>query len=100
MIHEDQVFVVDVVVMDLMQKTVALSVISQPWYATMEFNAIAKIHKYRGLHEWDHFILMALEVHNTFKHDMNRFIKECAHLFHDRQSRGHLSFSFCIQFCG
>jgi hypothetical protein len=31
---------------------------------------------------------------------MNRFIKECAHLFHDRQPRGHLSLSFCNQFCG
>jgi hypothetical protein len=30
--------------------------------------------------------------------DMNCFIKECAHLFHDKGSRGHLSLSFCIQF--
>jgi hypothetical protein len=29
---------------------------------------------------------------------MDHFIKECAHLFHDRQSRGHLSLSFYIQF--
>ncbi len=99
MIHEDQVFVVVVVVIDPMRETMALSVISQPWDATMEFNAI-EIHKYRRFHEWHHFILMVFEVHNTFKRDMNRFIKECAHLFHDRQPRGHLSLSFCNQFCG
>jgi hypothetical protein len=41
---------------------------------------------------------MAMEVHNTLRHDMDCFIKECAHLFHDRQSKGHLSLSFYIQF--
>jgi hypothetical protein len=29
---------------------------------------------------------------------MDRFIRECAHIFHDKQLRGHLSLSFCIQF--
>jgi hypothetical protein len=29
---------------------------------------------------------------------MDHFIKECAHLFHDRQAGGHLSLYFCIQF--
>jgi hypothetical protein len=29
---------------------------------------------------------------------MDHFIKECAHLFHNRRSGGHLSLSFCIQF--
>jgi hypothetical protein len=41
---------------------------------------------------------MAMEVHGTLKHDMDCFIRECAHLFHDRQSKGHLFLSFCIQF--
>ncbi len=41
---------------------------------------------------------MAMEVHGAPEHDMDCFIREYAHLFHDRQSRGHLSLSFCIQF--
>jgi len=41
---------------------------------------------------------MAMEVHGTSGHDMDHFIKECAHLFHDKQSKRHLSLSFCIQF--
>jgi len=41
---------------------------------------------------------MAMEVHGTLEHDMDRFIKECAYLFHDKQSRGHLSLALCIQF--
>ncbi len=41
---------------------------------------------------------MAMELHGTFEHDMDHVIKECAHLFHDRQSGAHLSWSFCIQF--
>jgi hypothetical protein len=92
MIHEDQVFVVDVVVIDLMRETVASNVISRPWGATMELSPIAKICKCKGLHEGHHFILMALEVHNTCKRDVNHFVKECGHLFHDRQLGGHLSF--------
>jgi hypothetical protein len=64
----------------------------------MELNAIIKICKYRGLHEGHHFILMAIEVHGTPGHDMDYFIKECARLFHDKQSKGYLSLSFCIQF--
>jgi hypothetical protein len=39
-----------------------------------------------------------MEVHGTLEHDMDRFIKECVHLFHNRWSGGHLSLSFCIQF--
>jgi hypothetical protein len=99
MIHEDQVFVVDVVVIDLMRETVTSNVISRPWSATMELNAITKIRKYKGLHEGHHFIPMALEVHSTLECDVNHFIRECAHLFHDRQSGDHLSLFFCIQFC-
>jgi hypothetical protein len=44
------------------------------------------------------FILMAMEVHSAFGHDTDCFIRECACLFHDKQSKGHLSLSFCIQF--
>jgi hypothetical protein len=34
---------------------------------------------------------------NLPDHDMDNFIRECGHLFHDRQLGGHLSLSFCIQ---
>ncbi len=64
----------------------------------MELSAIAKIHKYRRLHERHHFILMAMEVHGTPECDMDCFIKERVHLFHNRRSEGHLSLFFCIQF--
>jgi hypothetical protein len=37
---------------------------------------------------------MAMKVHGALGHDMDHFIKECVHLFHDRQSGGHLSLSF------
>jgi len=37
-------------------------------------------------------------MYDTFGRDMDRFIKECACLFHDKQSKNHLSLSFCIQF--
>ncbi len=39
-----------------------------------------------------------MEVHNTPRRDMDRVIREHVHLFHDRQSRGHLSLSFCVHF--
>jgi hypothetical protein len=39
-----------------------------------------------------------MEVHGAPRCDMDCFIKEFVRLFHDRQSRGHLSLSFCIQF--
>jgi hypothetical protein len=48
MIREDHEFIVDVVVIDLMWEMVAFSVISQPIGVVVEFNAIAKIHKYKG----------------------------------------------------
>jgi hypothetical protein len=64
----------------------------------MELNAIAKIYKYKGLHEGHHFILMAMEVYGAHGRDMDHFIRECACLFHDKQLGGHLSLSFCIQF--
>ncbi len=63
-----------------------------------ELSAIAKICKYKGLHEGHHFILMAMEVHSAPRCDMDCFIRECACLFHDKRSGGHLSLSFYIQF--
>jgi hypothetical protein len=98
MTQEDQALVTDVVVNDLTRKTMASNVISRLASAVVKLNAIIKIHKYKGLHEGHHFILMAMEVHGAPRHDMDHFIKECAHLFHNRQSKGHLSLSFCIQF--
>ncbi len=86
------------VVTDPTQEMVALSVINQPTCATIEFSSIAKVRKYRRLHEGQHFISMAMEVHNTPMCDMDHFIKECAHLFHDRQSESNLSLYFCIKF--
>jgi len=85
-------------VIDLTQETLASSVISPPVSAIVEPSAITKIHKYRRLHKGHHFILMAMEVHGAPEHDMDRFIKEFVHLFHNRQSKGHLYSSFCIQF--
>jgi hypothetical protein len=40
---------------------------------------------------------MAMKVYNTFEHDINHFIKECVHLFHNKQLEGNLSLCFCIQ---
>jgi len=77
---------------------VASNVIIQLIGVVAKLNAIVKIRKYKGFHEGNHFILMAMEVHNTLECDMDRFIRECARLFHNRQSRGHLSLFFCIQF--
>jgi hypothetical protein len=85
MIHEDQVFVANVVVTNSTWEMMAMNVISQPACAMWNFSAIAKIHKYKGLHERRHFIPMAMEVHNALRHDMDRFIRECALIFHNRQ---------------
>ncbi len=98
MIHEDQVFVANVVVTNPTQETVAISVISRPTRATAELNAIAKICKYRGLHKGHHFMPMAMEMHHAPGCDMDCFIRECAYLFYKRQSRSYVSLFFCIQF--
>jgi hypothetical protein len=66
----------------------------------VKFGTIVKIHKYIGFHDGHHFILMGMEVHNAPEHDMDRFIMECAHLFHNRELGDHLSLCFCIQFFG
>ncbi len=84
MIQEDQILVVNAVVTNLTWEMMASSVIIWPTSATMKLSAIAKIYKYKGFHEGHHFILMAMEVHGAPKNDMDHFIKECAHLFHDR----------------
>ncbi len=47
MIRKDQVFVANVMVIDLTWETMALNVINPPVGATMEPNTIAKIHKYK-----------------------------------------------------
>jgi hypothetical protein len=77
---------------------VALNVINRPTSVIVNLRAIVKIHKYKGFHERHRFIPMVMEVHGTLEWDMDHFIKECACLFQDRCSRGHLSLSFCIQF--
>jgi hypothetical protein len=41
---------------------------------------------------------MAMEVHGAPMCDMDRSIKECAHLFHDGRLISHLSLFFYIQF--
>jgi len=84
MTDKDQVFVTNVVLMDLTLEVVAMSVISQLASATVELSTIANIRKYKRIHERHHFILIAMEVHNASKCDMDCFIKEHAHLFHNR----------------
>ncbi len=86
------------VIIDLMREVTTLNVINRSTSVIVELSVIVKIHKYRRLHEGHHFILITMEVHNTFEHDMDHFIKECAYVFHDRRSRGHLSLFFCNQF--
>jgi hypothetical protein len=95
---KDQVFVTNVVVSDPTQKTMALNVINQPTNVVAKLRTIAKICKYKGLHEGHHFISMVMEVHDAPRCDMDCLIKKCVRLFHGRQSRGHLSLSFCIDF--
>jgi hypothetical protein len=98
MTQKDQVFITNVVVINSMREKVALNVNSRLTCAITKLSAIDEIHKYRKLHERHHFIPMAMKVHNAPRCDMDCFIRECAHLFHNRQSKGYLSLSFCIQF--
>ncbi len=60
---QEQVFVANVMVIDLTWETVAMSVIIQPKGAIVELSAIVRIRKYRRLHDKHHFISMAMEVH-------------------------------------
>jgi hypothetical protein len=98
MTRKEQVFIVDVMVIDPTWEMVALNVINWPTCATMKLNTIVKIRKYRRLHENHHLNPMAMEVHGAYGCNMDCFIKECAHLFHDRQSKWLFIFVFCIQF--
>jgi hypothetical protein len=84
MTQEDQIFITNVVVIDLTRETMVSNVIIQPTSVATKLSAIVKIYKYRKLHEGHHFIPMAMEMHSTPRRDMNLFIKECAHLFHDK----------------
>jgi hypothetical protein len=68
------------------------NVISWLISAIVELNAIAKICKYTWLYSDGHG-----GAQHT-RHDMDRFIKECAYLFPNRWLRGHLFGSFCVQF--
>ncbi len=77
---------------------VAMNVINWPKGVAMEFNVITKIHKYKGLHEGHWFILMAMEVLNAPRHDMDHFIRKHVFIFHNTQLKDHLSLSFYIQF--
>jgi hypothetical protein len=60
----------NVVVTNPMPETMISHVISQPIGAMVALNVIVKICKYKGLREGHHFILMAMEVHDTPEHDM------------------------------
>jgi hypothetical protein len=59
---EDQVFIANVMVINLTWKIVATNVMNQPDIAIAELNTIVKICKYRRLHDKHHFILMAMEL--------------------------------------
>jgi len=76
MTRKDQVFIVNVVVTNPTWEMVVLSVISWPIGVAMELNTITKIHKFKGLQQGHHFISMAMKVHNTRGHEMDRFIKK------------------------
>jgi hypothetical protein len=60
----------NVVVINLMPKTMIANVICQSIGAMVTLNAIVKICKYIGFHERHHFIPMTMEVHDTSGHDM------------------------------
>jgi hypothetical protein len=84
MTQKDQVFVANVMVINPTQEIVVLNVISQPTCAIVKLGTIIKIRKYKGFHEGHHFIPRAMEVHGAFRHNIDHFIKECVHLFHNR----------------
>jgi hypothetical protein len=49
----------------------AMNVINQLINVIVELSAIAKICKYKGLHDKHQFILMAMEVHKAPKHGID-----------------------------
>ncbi len=72
------------VVIDPTRETMVSNVITQLVGVAIKLNTIIKICKYRKFHKGHHFIPMAMEMQGTHGRDMDRFIKKCAHLFHNR----------------
>jgi len=60
MIHEDQIFVVNVVVTNLTQKMVAMSVINRLTSVVAGLSTIANIRKYKRFHKGHHFMPMVV----------------------------------------
>jgi hypothetical protein len=60
MIHEDQIFVVNVVVTNLTQKMVAMSVINRLTSVVVGLTTIANIRKYKRFNEGHHFMPMVI----------------------------------------
>jgi hypothetical protein len=83
---------------DPTQEMMTSNVISRPTNVVAELKTIVEIRKYKRFHEGHHFISMAMKVHGTPKRDMDCFIRKYAHLFHNKQLKGHLSLSFYINF--
>jgi len=61
------------------REIVATNVINRLACAVAKLNTIAKIRN----HDKRYFIPMAMDVHGTLGCDIDRFIKECVHLFHN-----------------
>ncbi len=81
---DGQVFVVNVVIINLAHEMMVTNVINRPTSVIVKLNVIAKIRKYRKFYEGHHFILMAMEMHCALKCDIDHFIRECVRLFHNR----------------
>jgi hypothetical protein len=62
-------------------------------YMYYVISVIAKIFKYRGFCDKHHFILMVMEVHNIFEHDMDRLITSVL-VFLKPDNRGSFIFVF------
>jgi hypothetical protein len=84
MIYENHVFVTNVTVIDPTWEIMATNVINQLVSAIVELSTIIKIRKYKRFHKGHHLILMVMEVHGAPRHDLDRFFRGCACLFHDR----------------
>jgi hypothetical protein len=62
MTQKDQVFIVNVVVIDQTWETMVSIIINQLAGVVTKLRIVAKICKYRGFHQRHHFISMAMEV--------------------------------------
>jgi len=60
MICEDQIFVVNVVVINLTREIVTMNVISRSTCVIVGFSTIANIRKYKRFHEGHHFMPMVV----------------------------------------